>query len=163
MKLVRVLSLCRLPVGIVLAFLGTLIVSPAAPPGGGQAIRNRTDLANDIIEKAKSGDTVDLTWLGDNTCFVPEKLYAPGFAKEWFPGYYIKDDQWRDESNGVWHIIVSNDKERVVRIYSIDQNILRWNVPEETKIADATGCKRTVKVVISGTSAEITIFDLAQH
>ena len=157
MKPARVRSLSCLPIGTARAFLGALVALQVAPAGS-QVIRNSVDLAKAIIERAKSSDTVDLTWLGDKTCFVAEMLYAPGYAKEWFAGYAIKDDQWRDKSNGVWHIIVANDKARVVRIYSIDQSTLRWNVPEGAKVADAVGCKPTVKVMISGTSAEIIIF-----
>src|SRR6266851_6876737 len=140
MKPARVRSLSCLPIGTARAFLGALVALQVAPAGS-QVIRNSVDLAKAIIERAKSSDTVDLTWLGDKTCFVAEMLYAPGYAKEWFAGYAIKDDQWRDKSNGVWHIIVANDKARVVRIYSIDQSTLRWNVPEGAKVADAVGCK----------------------
>ncbi len=157
MKPGRVGSQSYLPIGTAWAFLGILIVSQVAHAET-RVMRNSTDLAKGIIERAKSRETVDLTWLGDKTCFVPEKLYAPGYATEWFAGYDIRDDQWRDTSNGVWHIMVSNDKDHVVRIYSIDQNILRWNVPEETKVVDTVGCKQTVKVVISGASAQIFVF-----
>ena len=153
----RVGSSSYLRIGAVLAFVSILIVLHVARTSS-QGIRNSTDVTKSIIERAKSNGTVDLSWLGDKTCFVAEMLYAPGFAKEWFADYRIDDDHWRDKSNGVWHLMVSNDKERVVRIYSIDQSILRWNVPEGTKVADAVGCKSTVKVMISGTSAEIFVF-----
>jgi hypothetical protein len=126
--------------------------------GQDKGIGTSNDLANAIIERAKSSETVDLNWLGDKTCFVAESLYAPSFARQWFPGYGLRDNQYRDKSEGVWNIIVSNDKERIVRIYSIDQSTLRWNVPEETKIVDAVGCKSTVRVIVSGTSAEIIVF-----
>jgi hypothetical protein len=96
--------------------LGALIASQVAPAGS-QGIRNSGELAKAIVERAKSGETVDLTWLGDKTCFAAEGRYAPHYAKEWFPGYEINDDQWRDKSNGVWHMLVADDKERVVRIY----------------------------------------------
>ena len=121
-------------------------------------IGTSTDLAKAIIEMAKSSETVDLSWLGDKTCFVAEGLLGRSFVRDWFPGYEIRDDQYRDKSKGVWNIIVSSDKERIVRIYSIDQSTLRWNVPEETKIVDAVGCKPTVRVIMSGASAEIIVF-----
>jgi hypothetical protein len=123
-----------------------------------EAIGNGIDLAKAIIERAKSNGTVDLTWLGDKTCFVPESIYAPFFAKEWFAGYDVKYDHNVDKSNRFWYIIASNDNERIARIYSIDQTILRWNVPEEVKVRDAVGCKSTVRVLIPGEPAEIIIF-----
>jgi uncharacterized SAM-binding protein YcdF (DUF218 family) len=128
-----------------------------------QVPRTSAELAKAIVQRAKADGSVDLNWFGDKTCFVYEGGYAPYYVGEWFPGYDINDDQWRDRSNGVWHIVVSNDNEHTVRIFSIDQRILRWDIPAGTKIADAVGCKSTARVMISGTSAEIIVFDFPVH
>jgi hypothetical protein len=136
-----------------------LVVARFIDSSEGQAIpRSSNDLAKAIIERAKSSETVDLTLLGDKTCFVAEQLSPLSYAKDWFPGYEINDDQLEDKSHGVWHMIVANNKEHVVRIYSIRQSILRWDLPEETKIRDAVGCKSTVKVIIRGPLSTIIVF-----
>jgi len=155
--------LLYLSIGTIWAVLGTSIVLPVviarSEAIGTEAIGTGANLAKAIIEKVKSNGTVDLTWLGDKTCFVPERVYAPFHAKEWFPDYEIQHDQNVDRSNRFWYIVVSNDKTRIARIYSIDQTILRWSVPDGVKIRDAVGCKSTTRVLLSSEPAEIIIFE----
>ena len=135
----------------------------AVGPAFAQAPQNGDELARMMITQAESaGGRVDMHRFGDAACFVAEGLSAVYLAHRQFPGYTIAYKE-ADPGNGLWFVLLADHGKGSVRIYAIRQGVLPWNVPENTRVADAKVCTDTVEISTSSAIGPGLFFKPAQR
>jgi hypothetical protein len=137
-----------------IGFCGLAAVGPAFA----QAPKNGDELARMMITQAESnGGHVDMHRFGDAACFVAEGLSAPFVAHRRFPGYTIAYKE-SDGGNGLWFVLLADHATGSVRLYAVRQSVLPWNVPENTRVADAMVCTSSVDIsTSSATGPELVV------
>jgi hypothetical protein len=135
----------------------------AAGPAFAQAPQNGDELARMMITQAESaGGRVDMHRFGDAACFVAEGLSAVYLAHRQFPGYTIAYKE-ADPGNGLWFVLLADHGKGSVRIFAIRQGVLPWNVPENTRVADAKVCTDKVEISTSSATGPGLFFKPAQR
>ena len=135
----------------------------AVGPAFAQAPQNGDELARMMITQAESaGGRVDMHRFGDAACFVAEGLSAVYLAHRQFPGYTIAYKE-ADPGNGLWFVLLADHGKGSVRIFAIRQGVLPWNVPENTRVADAKVCTDTVEISTSSATGPGLFFKPAQR
>ena len=115
-----------------------------------------------ITQAESAGGRVDMHRFGDAACFVAEGLSAVYLAHRQFPGYTIAYKE-ADPGNGLWFVLLADHGKGSVRIYAIRQGVLPWNVPENTRVADAKVCTDTVEISTSSATGPGLFFKPAQQ
>ena len=128
-----------------IGFCGLVAVGPAFA----QAAKDGDELARMMIAQAESdGGRVDMHRFADSSCFVAEGLSAIYVARRQFPGYTVAYRE-ADPGNGLWFVLLADHSKATVRLYAIRQSVLPWNVPDNTRVADAMVCTGSVDISTS--------------
>jgi hypothetical protein len=128
-----------------MGFCGLAAVGPALA----QAPENGDQLARMMIAQAEGGGgRVDMHRFGDGACFVAEGLSAAYVARRQFPGYPVAYRE-SDPGSGLWFVLLADHGKASVRIYAIKQGVLRWDLPENARVADAMVCTDTADISTS--------------
>jgi hypothetical protein len=138
-------------------------LSSAILSATGQSQKRKTgdEIAQELIGIAKQHNgEVDLTKLTDTVCLVAESLSAEGFALRRFPEFKIAKDEYSDKSNGVWSILLAFKASATVEIYAMDQRVLSWRVPEDTRISEATVCPRRININVRADVPKVNLISI---
>jgi len=128
-----------------IGFCGLVAVGPAFA----QAPKDGDELARMMIAQAESdGGRVDMHRFADSSCFVAEGLSAIYVARRQFPGYTVAYRE-ADPGNGLWFVLLADNSKGSVRLYAVRQSVLSWNVPDNTRVADAMVCTSSVDISTS--------------
>ncbi len=128
-----------------IGFCGLAAVGPAFA----QAPKDGDELARMMIAQAESdGGRVDMHRFADSSCFVAEGLSAIYVARRQFPGYTVAYRE-ADPANGLWFVLLADNGKGSVRLYAVRQSVLSWNVPDNTRVADAMVCTGSVDISTS--------------
>ena len=102
-----------------------------------------------IAQAEADGGRVDMHRFGDGACFVAEGLSASLCGTQAISPPNTIAYKEADPSSGLWFVLLADHSKGSVRLYAVRQSVLPWNVPENTRVADAMVCTGSVDISTS--------------